>query len=41
MKPTIKQTLAGIGVVLAVLSFWTTVPLAVPVLFIGAAVLFD
>ena len=41
MQGKLKQILAGIGLILAVLTFWVSIPLVVPVLFIGAAVLMD
>lgn len=34
---TIKRTVAALGVVLAVLTFWVPIPLVVPVLLIGVA----
>lgn len=37
----LKQVVAGIGIVLAVLTFWVSIPLVVPVLCIGVAVLMD
>jgi len=38
----LKYTVAAIGLTLAVLTFWvTSIPLVVPVLFIGVAVLLD
>lgn len=36
-----RQILAGLGLILAVLTFWVNIPLVVPVLFIGAAVVVD
>ncbi len=38
-QPTIGKIVAGIGVTLAVLTFWVGIPLVVPVIMIGAAVL--
>lgn len=37
MKPSLKQILAATGLILAILSFWVSIPLVIPVLFIGAA----
>jgi hypothetical protein len=39
MKP--KQILAAVGVGLAVLTFWASIPIAVPVIIIGAAIIVD
>ena len=41
MKIATKQILAGIGIILAVLTFWVGIPLVIPVICIGAAVLMD
>lgn len=39
MNVTIKQTIAAVAVILMVLTFWYNIPLAVPVICIGVAVL--
>ena len=41
MKPTLRQACSIIGIILAVLTFWTAIPLVVPVLFVAVAVLLD
>lgn len=41
MKSNLKLVAAGAGVVLAILSFWSAIPLAVPVICVGIAVLLD
>lgn len=41
MKTQTKQIIAGLGVVLAVLTFWVSIPVVVPVIAIGVAVLLD
>lgn len=41
MKTGLKQIVAGLGVVLAVLTFWVAIPIAVPVIAIGVAVFLD
>ncbi len=41
MKTQIKQVVAIVGVILAVLTFWVSIPLVVPVICIGVAVVLD
>jgi hypothetical protein len=41
MKPHIKQVIAIVGTILSVLTFWVSIPLVVPVICIGVAVVLD
>lgn len=37
----LRPTIAAIGVILAVLTFWVSIPIAVPVIVIGVACLIE